>query len=43
MYFTGFRPEKIDKTKFKVELFNEFGIIILSYMMICFTGFVLDR
>jgi hypothetical protein len=41
MWYASVRPEKILPRKFKLELNNEFCIIILSYQMMTFTGFVL--
>ena len=43
MYYGACRPEKIDNAKFKVELLNEFMIIVMSYTMMTFTGFVQSR
>lgn len=42
MWYAAHRPEKILNSKFRLELLNEFAVIILSYTMMTFTSFVLD-
>ena len=42
MWYAAHRPEQILNTKYRLELLNEFAIIILSYTMMTFTSFVLD-
>jgi hypothetical protein len=43
MWYAHYRPEAITKRKFKLELNNEFTVLILSYVMMTFTSFVLHQ
>ena len=40
MYYAAYRPEAIGNGKFRMELINEFLIIVISYVMMTFTHFV---
>lgn len=40
IWYAHYRPEKISAGKFKLELFNESAIILLSYILLIFTSFV---
>ena len=43
MWYASIRPEKLLPIKFFLECNNEFGVILLSYQMMTFTGFVLHQ
>lgn len=43
MWYAHYRPEAITRRKFKQELNNEFAVLLLSYVMMTFTSFVLHQ